>query len=119
MKTRTPAAFAATLAAAGILSAPAFAQGGAVVVETAPPSAIVEATPAPREGYTWAPGYYAYRDKQYVWTPGRWERARSGYRYVAPTWVEESGKWRYTDEQWIVDEDKTYGRNANETARTR
>ena len=106
-------------AALGIIAAaPALAQSG-LVIETAPPAPIVEATPAPRDGYVWAPGYYAYRDRQYVWTPGRWERSRPGYRYVAPAWVEEAGKWRYTDEQWIVDEDKTYGRNANETARTR
>jgi hypothetical protein len=109
---------APVVAALGIAAVPAIAQTG-FVIESAPPAAIVEATPAPREGFVWAPGYYAYRDRQYVWTPGRWERARPGYRYVAPTWVEEGGKWRYTDEQWIVDEDKTYGRNATETGKTR
>ena len=107
------------LAALGFSTLPAIGQGAVVVIETAPPTALVEAIPAPREGYVWAPGYYAYRDKQYVWTAGRWERVRPGYRYVAPRWVEEGGRWHYTDEQWIVDEDKTYGRNANKIARTR
>jgi YXWGXW repeat-containing protein len=107
------------LAAFAITALPAFAQTGVIIVETAPPAAIVEVTPAPREGYVWAPGFYTYRDSKYAWVDGHWERARPGYRYVAPRWVEEAGKWRYTDEQWVVDEDKTYGRNANEVNRTR
>jgi hypothetical protein len=105
------------LAALGVTALPALAD--VVVVETAPPPTVYEAAPAPREGYVWAPGHHVYRDSKYVWTGGRWERARTGYRYVAPRWVEEGGKWRYDDEQWIVDEDKTYGRNANELNRTR
>lgn len=97
-------AFTAFPAASQVASAP--------TTEVAPPASPAEATPAPREGYVWAPGYYVWRDHDYTWVGGHWERAREGYRYVAPTWVQDNGHWRFTEEQWVQDEDHTYGRNS-------
>jgi hypothetical protein len=108
-------------AALAICASPAFAQisDTAIFANKAPPQSPIDTPNQTREGYVWAPGYYAWRNNDYVWVDGRWESARPGYRYVAPRWVEEGGRYRFVDESWIVDEDRTYGRNMNETGRTR
>src|SRR3954471_11244492 len=38
-----------------------------VVVQMEPPAPRVEDTPAPREGYVWAPGYWSWDGSNYVW----------------------------------------------------
>jgi WXXGXW repeat (2 copies) len=109
------------LAALAFCAAPTFAQftESATITDRAPPDMPPQSAPAEREGYVWAPGYYAWRNNDYVWVDGRYERARPGYRYESPRWVEENGRYRYVDESWIFDEDRTYGRQMNETSRTR
>ena len=109
------------VAALAISAAPAFGQAtdGAVIANRPPPDSPTQSAPQTRDGYVFAPGYYAWRNDDYVWVDGRYERARPGYRYQSPRWVEENGRYRFIDEAWIHDEDHTYGRNMNETSRTR
>ena len=78
---------------------------GKIVANQPPPMGSAEDTPAQREGYVWAPGYYAYADNKYVWTKGRFVESRKGYRYVAPKWMQEDGRWTLYPEQWVKNED--------------
>lgn len=43
--------------------------------------------PAPRAGYVWSDGYWAWRNGQYEWVPGHWDTARAGYTRVPPSSV--------------------------------
>jgi hypothetical protein len=65
-----------------------------------PPEMRVEAVPAPRHGYVWAPGYWNYRGNQHVWAKGTWVRERPGYAYHSPKWVEHDGRWSQERAHW-------------------
>ena len=71
-----------------------------VFVRVAPPAPRYEAVPAPRHGYTWAPGYWDWRHNRYHWVGGHWVRERPGYVYYAPSWVEHDGRWHRQDSRW-------------------
>lgn len=92
-------------AALVLCSAAAVAQisDGAIIANRAPPQSPVDTANQTREGYVWAPGYYAWRNNDYLWTEGRWELERPGHRYIAPRWVEEGGRYRFTEENWVPD----------------
>src|SRR5215831_1427643 len=47
-------------------------------VNVGPPAVVQETIPSPREGYTWAQGYWDYDGGHHVWRKGHWERNRSG-----------------------------------------
>jgi len=65
------------------------------VVRVAPPAPVVETVPAPRAGWTWAPGYYDYHGNQYTWVQGHWVRERPGYEWREARWVQMgNGEWR-------------------------
>ena len=87
----------AVVAAMGSVTVPAQA---AVFVEVAPPPPRVEVMPAPRRGYTWAPGYWDYRGNRHAWVAGHWERERVGYAYVPHAWVERDGRWYMERHGW-------------------
>ena len=71
------------------------------IVSVAPPAPVYEATPAPREGYVWAPGHHEWRNGQYVWVQGHWLQARSGYEYREPRWVQRGdGQWALVGNNW-------------------
>jgi len=95
------------IAAAALAAAPVYAahSTGKIVVDQPPPMASAEDTPAQREGYVWAPGYYSYADNKFVWTKGHYVQTRTGYRYVAPKWAQEDGRWTLYPEQWVKNED--------------
>ena len=94
------------LAALALSALPAFgALSNKVVVDQPPPMASAEDTPAQREGYVWAPGYWNYTGSKYEWTKGRWVQSRKGYRYVAPRWAQEEGRWTLYPENWVKNED--------------
>src|SRR6185503_19365206 len=76
-----------------------------VQVYTAPPAPRYEPVPAPRQGYLWSPGYWAWEGNHHVWTPGHWERARPGYAYSSPRWVQRDGRWHYQPSRWDRDGD--------------
>jgi hypothetical protein len=61
---------------------------------------VVQAAPAPREGYIWAPGYCNWNGNKHVWTEGHWERSRAGYEYDRPEWHQEGDKWRMKKGGW-------------------
>lgn len=71
-----------------------------VEVTVAPPPPRVEVVPAPRSGYVWAPGHWAWRKGAHVWVAGRWVTARKGYNWVPAHWVERNGRWVFVDGHW-------------------
>jgi len=88
-------------AAASALSLGAIAQA-VVSVQVAPPAPIVEVTPAPREGFTWSPGHYVWRDGSHVWVTGTWIENRPGLTWVAPHWVQRAdGTWTLAGGAWV------------------
>jgi hypothetical protein len=97
------------LAAAAILApaalTPAAAQlGVSVNIGTPPPAPIYEVVPAPRVGYTWAPGYWRWENERHVWAPGHWIEARHGHHWVADHWVEgPHGGWHHDAGHWDRD----------------
>ena len=94
------------VAALALVAWPALGHAsGKIVADQPPPMVSAEDTPAQREGYVWAPGYYTYADNKYVWTKGRYVESRKGYRYVSPKWVQEDGRWTLYPEQWVKNED--------------
>jgi len=92
--------FAVVLTSAA-LAAPALSSAAVLVdVAVAPPVPRVEVMPAPRVGYVWAPGYWAWREHEHVWVPGRWLRERPGYHWVADAWVAAGPRWHYVAGHW-------------------
>lgn len=80
-------------AAASTLSLGALAQT-TIAVQVAPPAPIVEAVPAPRDGFTWSPGYYVWSNGNFVWTAGQWVPNREGLAWVPPHWAQRAdGTW--------------------------
>ena len=71
-------------------------------IDVAPPPARVEVVPGPREGYVWAPGYWAWRGHEHVWVGGHWSaRPHPGAVWMHAHWsshghhhVWVSGYWR-------------------------
>jgi hypothetical protein len=80
-----------------------------VHINFGPPAPRYEPTPAPRAGYTWAPGTWIWSDNRHVWRAGYWLPARPGYRYVPERWesywVSGSQKWRHVGSRWDRDGD--------------
>lgn len=67
-----------------------------------PPAPRREPRPAPRRGYTWVPGHWAWLPRRgWVWTPGHWEENRRGFEYVGPRWVFRRGQWVYEPGRWV------------------
>ncbi|HVZ46226.1 MAG TPA: YXWGXW repeat-containing protein [Ramlibacter sp.] len=98
MKRKSLVAFAAALSLAGVA---AIAQAE-VIVQYGPPAPIHEVIPAPRSGYVWSPGYYAWRDRRYVWVGGRWMNERPGYVWREARWVQRpDGSWFMTGGAWV------------------
>ena len=90
-----------TLALLGPLAAVSLAQAAPLIdIEIAPPAPRVVEAPPPREGYVWAPGYWAYRGHEHVWIDGHWLRERHGYHWVADRWVTHEGRYRYEAGHW-------------------
>jgi hypothetical protein len=88
-------------AAASTLSLGAMAQA-VVAVQVAPPPPIVEAVPAPREGFTWSPGHYLWRDGSYAWVSGQWIADRPGLVWAPPHWVQGAdGTWTLAGGAWV------------------
>jgi hypothetical protein len=75
---------------------------GVVVVETLPPTAIVEVIPrAPTVRHVWRGGHWHWTGRSYVWIRGVWVH-RPGYHWVAPHWVRHHrGHWHYRPGHWV------------------
>lgn len=91
---------AAAVLAAGILAPAVTEARAAVYVNLAPPAPIVEAVPAPRVGYVWAPGYYSWNGHRHVWRHGYWVRERAGRHWVAHRWERRGNGWYFHDGYW-------------------
>jgi hypothetical protein len=94
----------ASVFAAGVTFVSAPSQARVYVdVDVAPPPPRVEVVPAPRAGYVWVPGYYAYNGHRHVWNHGHWVRERHGYHWSADRWVERNGRWHHDRGRWDRD----------------
>lgn len=91
---------AAGLAFGGVVIVPTAAMAATVWVQTAPPPLREEAVPAPRRGYVWTPGYWAWNGHSHVWHSGVWVKERRGYVYTQPAWVEHDGRWEFRRGAW-------------------
>jgi hypothetical protein len=81
-------------AAASTLAAGAAMAQATIAVQVAPPAPIVESVPAPRDGFTWAPGHYVWSNGNYVWESGQWMADRPGYAWAPAHWVQRAdGSW--------------------------
>jgi len=88
-----------------MLSTPAFARVNVRAgIDVPPPPARVEVVPAPRPGYVWAPGYWAWEGRRHVWREGRWIGERHGYHWVPGHWAEHQGprgaRWHFEAGHW-------------------
>lgn len=93
---------AALAIAAALLAAPLAAQAQVVVgVRIGPPAPRYEPVPAPRAGFFWAPGHWAWTGGHYVWGPGRWIAERPGYRWAPGVWEHRPDGWAYTEGHWV------------------
>ena len=86
--------------ALGTIAVPIVSEARTVVVQVGPPAPRVEAVPAPRRGYIWAPGYWDWRGRRHVWVGGHWERERRGYRWEGHNWRERDGRWEFERGGW-------------------
>lgn len=68
-----------------------------VNINISPPPPRYEVVPQVRPGYIWAPGYWAYQNRNYVWMRGHQIAHRPGQRWVADHW--ETGN-RYRAGYW-------------------
>ena len=68
-----------------------------------PPPAVVETAPPPREGYTWAQGYWDYDNGRHVWRKGHWERNHEHEHWVNGGWNEHDGHYRLDRGHWDRD----------------
>ena len=91
---------AALVAATAAIGSTATIARTYVDIEVAPPAPRYEAVPAPRAGYVWAPGYWAWDGYHHRWHRGHWERERHGYAWVAPRWEQHGQHWRFDDGHW-------------------
>jgi len=91
----------AAVGAAALNSAPAQARTVVgIYATTEPPALRVETVPAPRHGYTWAPGYWGWSHRHYVWHKGVYVRERRGYHYAPARWERDGDRWRYYGGRW-------------------
>lgn len=101
MNASRKALLAGLMMAAGAIAAPTMASAGVSIdIAVAPPPVRVEAVPAPRVGYVWAPGYWAWRHQAHVWVPGRYLRARRGYHWVPARWEARGPRWHNVPGHW-------------------
>ncbi|APV48659.1 hypothetical protein BWI17_02530 [Betaproteobacteria bacterium GR16-43] len=88
--------------AATFTAMPAKAATPSVIVNrTAPPAEQpFEATPSPRKGYTWSPGFWDWRGTGYRWSPGEWIPERRGFRWQPYGWEERDGLFHFVHGGW-------------------
>jgi len=93
-------AIASLLAASTAIGSSLAAARTEVSVVVAPPAPRYEVVPAPRHGYVWAPGYYAWSGHKHVWHSGRWMKERHGEHWVAHSWEQRGDRWYFHDGHW-------------------
>jgi YXWGXW repeat-containing protein len=88
--------------AAGATAMPASAATPSVIINRTPPPAEqpFEATPQPRKGFTWSPGFWEWRGTGYRWQPGEWITTKSGHRWQPYGWEEREGRFFFVHGGW-------------------
>jgi hypothetical protein len=100
----------ATLACAGLimgmLFAPAFTAFADedIIVSEAPPPPRVETVPAPRSGFVWSPGYWAWENGEHTWHEGRWVEVTKPHQeaqWVPDHWEQrDETHWHFVSGHW-------------------
>jgi len=95
----------AILLAAGALSLPTLGQAAALefTITTAPPPERVEIVPAPRTGYIYERGHYAWDGNAYVWREGRFFAERQGHVYTPYVFEKRGTTYYYRSGHWDDD----------------
>ena len=78
------------------------ASGAEVIINLAPPRAVVE-TPPPSPGplWVWDPGYHAWRGGKYVWVPGHYiKKPRPTAKWVPGHYVQRPKGWVWVPGHW-------------------
>ena len=84
--------------------APQFALARADInVTIAPPPLREEVVPAPRHGYVWAPGYWAWDHNKYAWRTGTWMHERPHQHWVAHNWEHRGEHYYFSTGHWARD----------------
>jgi len=99
---------AAALAAGALMGFVSVAPAAPAIVAVGPPPSITisEPMPAPRSGYEWVPGHYAWRNGSYAWISGHWIADRPGYEWREARWVQRSdGSWHMIGGYWVRADD--------------
>jgi hypothetical protein len=77
-----------------------------------PPLERPEVSPAWRDGFVWAPGYWGWDGYEYVWVEGHWLQDHPGYALFPGRWVVYgNGLWRFLPEHWEVRQPVIIDRN--------
>ena len=77
-----------------------------------PPLERPEVSPAWRDGFVWAPGYWGWDGDEYVWVEGHWLQDHPGYVLFPGRWVVYgNGLWRFLPEHWEVRQPVIIDRN--------
>ena len=78
------------------------AMGTEVIVQVAPPRAMVEVRGrAPHPGYVYQRGYYRWDGRAHVWVPGVWVAPpRPRARWVDHRWVHRGHDYVYVEGHW-------------------
>jgi hypothetical protein len=71
-----------------------------IEIRTAPPPDRVEIVPAPRPGFIYEKGHYAWDGRQYVWTEGRFIKEREGHKYTPYAFEKRGEVWYYRPGFW-------------------
>jgi len=66
----------------------------------APPPSREEQAPAPRDGYVWAVGFWAFNGHAYDWVPGHFIFQRRGAHWVPDHWEQAGARWHRTAGHW-------------------
>ncbi len=68
------------------------------------PGRIDIGTPAPREGYIYEPGHYAWDGHNYVWRDGEYIANREGHHWVPYVMERHGDQWHYRAGHWDDDD---------------
>jgi hypothetical protein len=71
-----------------------------IEADVPPPPARDERSPAPRDGYVWAPGYWDWTGHAYSWVSGRFIFQHRGAHWVADRWDQVDSHWRHVAGHW-------------------
>lgn len=75
-------------------------RGGATIVYSEPPPPRVYDDVAPRDGWLWVDGRWAWVSSRWVWYDGYWVRERPGYVYERGYWQRSGNRYVWVQPRW-------------------